>query len=1300
MSADRKDPPSAPLDRTVPPPGAAHGGGAGSAPTLPSAGATPAAPSASEDLTGQLLGGKYRVLRLLGEGGFGAVYEASDELLGAHVAIKVLRAQASEQSDALQRFLGEARVLTALDHPNVVRWITFDRTPQGLHYFVMEFLRGRELSTILEREGRLAHKRAIALLQQVLSALRAAHNLPDGRALLHLDLKPRNVFVVDGDPEQAKVIDFGMSQHVGAAARGHGQSKRAATSDLGATISGRGGDGRQHGKPVRRALGGTLLYASPEQIRHLTGDPEIVELDGRADLYSFGVMAFEMLAGRLPFPCTSYEEAVRAQLEQAPPKLCGLVKQLPRGLEAFVERCLHKDREQRFADVKAAQAALDQIAHPPSRWPLFAAALALLAALAVWLAWPERKPDPLAVAAPGGAIFVSPERPTANLPLRGLLAELRGAPVQFVTDPQDDADALPGWRATLLEHDGALQLALAAPAGAALLDQRDLHVRVGTRARGQFSAPLRVVHLPVDAWQILAAEVRGAQGRAVDPHGARFEVALPLHARDWLDKVEVQAAGETRVASLDPSRQDRAVYAVELAALGLGAHTGDAALRVAALDRAGHRVEQAAALRLLPQPLALSADLQGCVATVPGERYVAYPGSAPRLSWSSDRDVEVRVSARDEHGQELKVQLGTRDATLELPARAQSYACTIELTADDAPSTFHADRARGRAQRTLHLRYESKPVGLSVTPRRGSQTLPRAGDTWLAREAEVTLELQRDPDVPVTLRIDAGEATPREIELHAQTRASATLPLRDGDNRIVVSAHRYPGPGVPLPPEPEQREELRVRRDGVAPTLELTTRPAAVVKQFAAEAPCLAATLRDGDDPAPSLLWSLARGGQEQARGTSHGTLLWRELCGERDAVDGDCTLTLRARDAAGNESQAQSVTFTLARRGPDITLVAPSEPIWQPRAGNAFGVTLEVADPNGIAAVSCTLTAEDGSAVPTLVLRSQQAEAVAARFAGEFRLPLAWAQRRVQLVGIAVDTHGNEARTRAFAAALPAFELQREARIELEVTGSPQAPQPMRLVRGQRGYVFGGRADESEALRAIGFTGRLDVESRTEDLSDYYLDEAEVTVAQFLAFVADPAGYRNAAHWRSAQPDAARQRELQAQLAAQDGALPVTAIDWFEADAYARYVGKRLPSDIEWEYAVRGGTAYRACSCAGPGFDPSKLHVRRGAGAGPQPAALSVDLTPAGVAHGLRDLCSNVTEWTSASGRNDRRRAVGASFQHESFHFAIAELLAPTTRRAHIGLRCALSATDLDVLLAQPGRVRVALPQTTSPGR
>src|SRR5690606_3800784 len=215
---------------------------------------------------GTLIGGKYRVVRLVGDGGMGSVYEARHEQLGIPVALKFLRPDIAERPGLAARFLQEARVSATLQSPHVVRVSDVDTTADGSPYLVMELLAGESLQSLLDHRRKLSKDEAVDFVLQILAGLEAAHAL----GVVHRDLKPDNVFVTpaSGGP-LLKLIDFRIAKLR---------------------------EGHEFNGALTRAGGvmGRPEYMPPEQLYAAH------EVDARADLYSLGVMAFEMLSGLRP----------------------------------------------------------------------------------------------------------------------------------------------------------------------------------------------------------------------------------------------------------------------------------------------------------------------------------------------------------------------------------------------------------------------------------------------------------------------------------------------------------------------------------------------------------------------------------------------------------------------------------------------------------------------------------------------------------------------------------------------------------------------------------------------------------------------------------------------------------------------------------------------------------------------------------------------------------------------------------------------------------------------------------------
>ncbi len=267
--------------------------------------------------------GPYEILSPLGSGGMGEVYKARDPKLDRRVAIKILPQGLAEDPEIRARFEREAKAVAALSHPNILG--IFDFGWDGSRaYAVMELLEGTSLRHLLE-EGAIPPRKALEWAIQIARGVGAAHE----KGIVHRDLKPDNLFLtVDG---QIKVLDFGLAKPVeqpfdAASTLPPGAPNRTALSRAGAVI-------------------GTVGYMSPEQLR---GQP----VDPRSDIFSFGVVLYEMLTGRRPFGGASGAESVTAILRDEPPELSGLRGPVPPGLERVVFRCLEKRPQDRFQTMK------------------------------------------------------------------------------------------------------------------------------------------------------------------------------------------------------------------------------------------------------------------------------------------------------------------------------------------------------------------------------------------------------------------------------------------------------------------------------------------------------------------------------------------------------------------------------------------------------------------------------------------------------------------------------------------------------------------------------------------------------------------------------------------------------------------------------------------------------------------------------------------------------------------------------------------------------------------------------------
>ena len=275
---------------------------------------------------GSVVNGKYRLSRLVGDGGMGSVYEAQHTVLGTRVAIKVLHPELAKRTGLVERFLQEARVAAQIRSPHVVQVTDVDRTADGYAYIVMELLEGEPLSSVLDRQRRLPVATACEYTLQILEALEAAHSLH----VIHRDLKPENVFVtfVAGGPV-LKLIDFGI-------AKAHRT------------------DPQQRNLTVAGVVMGTAEYMAPEQARSAD------KVDPRSDLYAVGVMLYEMLSGLRP---VQGDDARIIALKVERGEVAPLVKSapdVPREIAGLVHRAMAARPELRFASATEMRLALEK----------------------------------------------------------------------------------------------------------------------------------------------------------------------------------------------------------------------------------------------------------------------------------------------------------------------------------------------------------------------------------------------------------------------------------------------------------------------------------------------------------------------------------------------------------------------------------------------------------------------------------------------------------------------------------------------------------------------------------------------------------------------------------------------------------------------------------------------------------------------------------------------------------------------------------------------------------------------------
>jgi eukaryotic-like serine/threonine-protein kinase len=275
-------------------------------------------PMAEDDTEqGHPFDGRYRVVGRLGVGGMATVYLAEDSSLGRKVALKVMAERYAEDGEFVERFRREAQAAARLNHPNIIA--VYDRgEAEGRPYIAMEYLQGRTLKQLIQKDGPLPPERAIAMAMQVLAGLRYAHE----HGVVHRDVKPHNVLV--GDDGRIKVTDFGIA-HAG----------DPQMTEVGSIV-------------------GTAQYLSPEQARGRAVGPQ-------TDIYSLGVVLYEMLAGRVPFEGDSSVAIAMQHVSDEPPPLRALAPDVPESLALVVAHSMLKDPAQRYASADEFAADLDRV---------------------------------------------------------------------------------------------------------------------------------------------------------------------------------------------------------------------------------------------------------------------------------------------------------------------------------------------------------------------------------------------------------------------------------------------------------------------------------------------------------------------------------------------------------------------------------------------------------------------------------------------------------------------------------------------------------------------------------------------------------------------------------------------------------------------------------------------------------------------------------------------------------------------------------------------------------------------------
>ena len=831
----------------------------------------------------------------------------------------------------------------------------------------------------------------------------------------------------------------------------------------------------------------------------------------------------------------------------------------------------------------------------------------------------------------------------------------------------------------------------------------------------------------------------------VDPEGLEISAWLEGEGRNEVERISVKASyGATRPMSVRERGVEATRFAHALA--GLSLKPGPTELTFALRDSANRESSVVLPIEIVVDPLLV--DIAGVFVGEPGGEWttaarstsgiVLAPDEQPYLRVETRRssDLHWQLFANDEHlpraeGKSTGIRIHEVGLTEELAKLGEITRGQLKYTVNEDEYVVRAaESERGERQATIAFMRSPGRAEFSTflaTPT-GRQPLIAGAPAFTTGE-ETRLQIEGHAAVPARFFIHLTGPTGQSIPIEPQSAAPNQLieiPLsfhRPGAYRMTVQSFQLdPESSAPVD-RPDAVQEYRLVVDDRAPELALTGEREVWTRgdegapldflasfEYASELDAMVVSLdclileesaASNVETEPSESDQAGRAtGTERRRWTLEGESPFAIAVAEESVErDGRYTLRVGGEDLAGNTLESAELSFEVAREGPDIELLRPSgvveastsgDAVWRPNADGLWALQLRIDDPNGLALVECFLS-EAGRELGISLTKTGEL------FVGTVELDSSWSSVRANLRVSALDRFANESMFELEDLAIAEIRGPVYSRAQVDFGENPVVA--MRRVTGNYDYVyvFGGRGDavENELFEAAGLAPLNAELDRARPLSfneqvepgviaDFYMDESEVTGEEFMAFLMAPRGYANHGNWPegSSAPSSARTAKLLVRLRDSQPDLPVQGVSWEEANAYAKWVGKRLPTWHEWELAVRGGELYRpfASFTGFPERAPSSSLLARNEG---------LDVTSD---TGLRDLCTNLSEWTGSPCPNEDGSywIAGGSFATTTHDFAVVDDRPRTWNGKPVGFRCAQSADIVESLInrgAESGR-------------